>query len=168
MKSPDHSLNDLSTTTRSVHKTCHTVTTRVGSTVTAEIMAIVQLFVEYYKKQGVVPEGQWDEFMEVLKTPLPTTFRINGTGKFATDLRDKLESDFLSNFNKDPIMVCALILGALHLAPHHSVDDAVQQMVAELSNPLLTLLTSPSDCCRAVVTCLLALVCCIDSTATHR
>lgn len=64
-----------------------------------------ELFVEYYKKQGVVPEGQWEEFMEVLKTPLPTTFRINGTGKFATDLRDKLESDFLSNFNKDPIMV---------------------------------------------------------------
>lgn len=66
---------------------------------------MLQLFVEYYKKQGVVPEGQWDEFMEVLKSPLPTTFRINGTGKFATDLRDKLESDFLSNFNKDPIMV---------------------------------------------------------------
>ena len=66
----------------------------------------MQLFVEYYQKQGVVPEGQWEAFMEVLKTPLPTTFRINGKGKFATDLRDKLESDFLSNFNKDPIMVC--------------------------------------------------------------
>ena len=66
---------------------------------------MLQLFVEYYKKQGVVPEGQWDEFMELLKTTLTTTFRINGTGKFATDLRDKLESDFLSNFNKDPIMV---------------------------------------------------------------
>lgn len=70
-----------------------------------QLQKVLQLFVEYYKKQGVVPEGQWDEFMEVLKTPLPTTFRINGTGKFATDLRDKLESDFLSNFNKDPIMV---------------------------------------------------------------
>ena len=80
-------------------------------TLHAEFMAVVQLFVEYYKKQGVVPEGQWEEFMEVLKTPLPTTFRINGTGKFATDLRDKLESDFLSNFNKDPIMVCVTVLG---------------------------------------------------------
>ena len=60
---------------------------------------------EYYKKQGIVPAEEWDEFMEVLRTPLPTTFRINGTGKFATDLRDKLESDFLSNFNQDPIMV---------------------------------------------------------------
>ena len=75
---------------------------RLGSD---QFQTVLQLFVEYYKKQGVVPDGQWDEFMEVLKTPLPTTFRINGTGKFATDLRDKLESDFLSNFNKDPIMV---------------------------------------------------------------
>ena len=82
-------------------------------TLHAEFLAVVQLFVEYYKKQGVVPEGQWDEFMEVLKTPLPTTFRINGTGKFATDLRDKLESDFLSNFNKDPIMVWLLRLAAV-------------------------------------------------------
>ena len=70
------------------------------------LWGLLQLFVEYYKKQGVVPEGEWDHFMEVLRMPLPTTFRINGTGKFATDLRDKLESDFLSNFNQDPIMVC--------------------------------------------------------------
>lgn len=79
-----------------------------------------ELFVEYYKKQGVVPEGQWDEFMEVLKTPLPTTFRINGTGKFATDLRDKLESDFLSNFNKDPIMVAGETLQPPRPLPWYS------------------------------------------------
>ena len=86
-----------------LHITDTTVTTRPFTL--RVVPSVVQLFVEYYKKQGVVPEGQWDEFMEVLKTPLPTTFRINGTGKFAIDLRDKLESDFLSNFNKDPIMV---------------------------------------------------------------
>ncbi|DBA68056.1 TPA: hypothetical protein ACH3X2_014076 [Trebouxia sp. C0005] len=79
-----------------------------------------ELFVEYYKKQGVVPEGQWEEFMEVLKTPLPTTFRINGTGKFATDLRDKLESDFLSNFNKDPIMVAGETLQPPRPLPWYS------------------------------------------------
>ena len=68
-------------------------------------LPVLQLFVEYYQKQKVVPDGQWEDFMSMLKTPLPTTFRINGTGKFATDLRDKFESDFLANFNKDPIMV---------------------------------------------------------------
>lgn len=55
-------------------------------------------FEEYYKQQGIVPEGEWDAFMESLRTPLPTTFRINGSGKFAADLRDQLAQDFLSSF----------------------------------------------------------------------
>ena len=55
-------------------------------------------FEEYYQRQGIVPEGEWDAFMESLRTPLPTTFRINGSGKFAADLRDHLAQDFLSSF----------------------------------------------------------------------
>ena len=101
----------------------------------------MQLFVEYYQKQKVVPEGEWDDFMEVLRTPLPTTFRINGTGKFATDLRDKLESDFLSNFNKDPIMVenkthsspqqcgCASTCNTSYLLKNHDVSIVVQHQL---------------------------------------
>ena len=51
-----------------------------------------------------MPEGEWDAFMEKLRAPLPTTFRINGRGKFAADLRDRLEQDFFSQF-KEPIEV---------------------------------------------------------------
>ena len=51
-----------------------------------------------------MPEGEWDAFMENLRAPLPTTFRINGRGKFAADLRDRLEQDFFSQF-KEPIEV---------------------------------------------------------------
>ncbi len=65
----------------------------------------LQLFVEYYQKQGVVPEGEWDAFMAVLRTQLPTTFRINGMGKFAQDLRDKLETDFLRTFSEGAVKV---------------------------------------------------------------
>ena len=54
--------------------------------------------------QGIVPEGEWDAFMEKLRAPLPTTFRINGRGKFAADLRNRLEQDFFSQF-KEPIEV---------------------------------------------------------------
>ena len=54
--------------------------------------------------QEIVPEGEWDAFMESLRAPLPTTFRINGRGKFAADLRDRLEQDFFSQF-KEPIEV---------------------------------------------------------------
>ena len=38
--------------------------------------------------QGIVPEEEWDAFITQLRTPLPTTFRINGRGKFAADLRN--------------------------------------------------------------------------------
>ena len=34
---------------------------------------------EYYKKQGIVPEGEWDSFMAILKEDLPATFRITGS-----------------------------------------------------------------------------------------
>ena len=50
--------------------------------------------------QGIVPEGEWDAFMETLRKPLPTTFRINGRGRFAADLRDRLQQDFFSQFSE--------------------------------------------------------------------
>ncbi|KAK9844371.1 hypothetical protein WJX74_001555 [Apatococcus lobatus] len=52
-------------------------------------------FEEYYQKQQIVPEGEWDTFLTTLRTALPTTFRINGSGKFAADLRDRLAHNFL-------------------------------------------------------------------------
>ena len=120
----------------------------------------MQLFVEYYQKQGVVPEGQWEEFMEVLKTPLPTTFRINGTGKFATDLRDKLESDFLSNFNKDPIMVCTCLAVCVPSRNETYIPSCSRQ--ASYATVLHISLTcrlqakrfSPPDLCRGTLTSL--------------
>ena len=62
-------------------------------------------FEEYYKYQKIVPEGEWDAFMAALRTPLPTTFRINGTGKFASQLRDKLEFDFCAKLKMAPTEV---------------------------------------------------------------
>lgn len=57
----------------------------------ADIPRTNAAFEAYYKAQKIVPEGEWDAFLESLRTPLPMTFRINGSGKFATDLRDNLE-----------------------------------------------------------------------------
>lgn len=53
-------------------------------------------FQEYYKEQGICPESEWGEFMDVLSKPLPIVFRINGSGKFADALRKRLEQDFFS------------------------------------------------------------------------
>lgn len=64
-----------------------------------------ELFEEYYKAQQICPEEEFEDFLEALRKPLPTTFRINGSGKFADDLRAKLEKDFFSKFNAGPIRV---------------------------------------------------------------
>jgi multisite-specific tRNA:(cytosine-C5)-methyltransferase len=37
------------------------------------------LFESYYKTQAIVPEDQWDAFMDALREPLPTTFRVAGS-----------------------------------------------------------------------------------------
>ncbi|GJN20554.1 hypothetical protein PR202_gb07946 [Eleusine coracana subsp. coracana] len=34
-------------------------------------------FEEYYKEQRIVPEEEWDNYMSMLRKPLPATFRIN-------------------------------------------------------------------------------------------
>jgi multisite-specific tRNA:(cytosine-C5)-methyltransferase len=38
-------------------------------------------FEKYYKESGIVPENEWDDFMECLKAPLPVTFRITSYKK---------------------------------------------------------------------------------------
>lgn len=63
------------------------------------------LFEEYYKAQGIMPEGEWEAFMTAIRRPLPATFRINGNGRFANDLRVKLEADFLSHFTEGAILI---------------------------------------------------------------
>ena len=52
-----------------------------------------------------MPEGEWDAFLTSLRTPLPTSFRINGSGQFAAGLRDHLENDFFSKFGSGPLVV---------------------------------------------------------------
>ena len=40
-------------------------------------------FEKYYKAQNILPESEWDEFMEALRNPLPTTFRVAGSRQYA-------------------------------------------------------------------------------------
>jgi hypothetical protein len=64
-------------------------------------------FEEYYKRQAICPDEEWAEFMDVLQTPLPISFRINGTGKFSDALRRRFETDFfsrISNLSVDGVL----------------------------------------------------------------
>jgi multisite-specific tRNA:(cytosine-C5)-methyltransferase len=36
-------------------------------------------FTAYYQAQGIIPEDEWDMFLDALKQPLPTTFRVAGS-----------------------------------------------------------------------------------------
>lgn len=33
----------------------------------------------YYKAQNVLPEEEWEQFLETMRDPLPTTFRVAGS-----------------------------------------------------------------------------------------
>lgn len=71
----------------------------------AETPTTNEKFVEYYQTQGVMPKEEWDEFMNTLRKPLPTTFRINGNGRNASELLEKLETDFFSRFTQGPLLI---------------------------------------------------------------
>uniref|UniRef100_A0A0E0B478 SAM-dependent MTase RsmB/NOP-type domain-containing protein n=1 Tax=Oryza glumipatula TaxID=40148 RepID=A0A0E0B478_9ORYZ len=51
-------------------------------------------FEDYYKAQQIIPEGEWDDFMNMLRKPLPATFRINASCQFYQDICSQLENDF--------------------------------------------------------------------------
>ncbi|XP_062193834.1 uncharacterized protein LOC133897208 [Phragmites australis] len=51
-------------------------------------------FEEYYKEQQTIPKEEWDDFMSMLRKPLPATFRINASCQFFQDICSQLENDF--------------------------------------------------------------------------
>ncbi|KAL9329660.1 hypothetical protein ACSQ67_004663 [Phaseolus vulgaris] len=55
----------------------------------------------YYKEQGIVDLQQWDQFVAVLRTPLPATFRINSSSQFSDDIRSQLENDFVHSLRDE-------------------------------------------------------------------
>jgi tRNA (cytosine34-C5)-methyltransferase len=54
-----------------------------------------KLFEQYYQGQAIVLPEDWDEFMETLRQPLPSTFRITGFRSHATELLRIIKSDYL-------------------------------------------------------------------------
>ncbi|TPX30335.1 hypothetical protein SmJEL517_g06089 [Synchytrium microbalum] len=56
-------------------------------------------FTQYYKAQGLVPEEEWDVFVESLRTSLPTTFRFI-SGSEAHDTREWMIREYFDIFKK--------------------------------------------------------------------
>lgn len=58
-------------------------------------------FDEYYKDQGIVSQEEWDTFVECLRKPLPSAFRINSSSQFWMDIRSQLENDFAKSLQAE-------------------------------------------------------------------
>ncbi|KAJ4478180.1 S-adenosyl-L-methionine-dependent methyltransferase [Lentinula aciculospora] len=48
-------------------------------------------FFAYYKAQKIVPQEEWEDFLEALRTPLPTTFRVAGSRQIAKSLNQTIK-----------------------------------------------------------------------------
>ncbi|EAU81513.1 tRNA (cytosine-5-)-methyltransferase [Coprinopsis cinerea okayama7 len=48
-------------------------------------------FFAYYKAQKILPEEEWEEFLEAMRRPLPTTFRVAGSRQTAAVLNKTIE-----------------------------------------------------------------------------
>ncbi|KAL8280323.1 hypothetical protein RQP46_007240 [Phenoliferia psychrophenolica] len=54
-----------------------------------------ETFISYYKSQKIVPDGEWDEFIQALHDPLPTTFRITSCRDIAQPLNEMIKRVFV-------------------------------------------------------------------------
>ncbi|KAH9936711.1 S-adenosyl-L-methionine-dependent methyltransferase [Amylocystis lapponica] len=48
-------------------------------------------FEKYYKAQNILSDAEWEDFMESLRSPLPTTFRVAGSRQAARLLNDTIK-----------------------------------------------------------------------------
>lgn len=39
-------------------------------------------FFSYYKAQKIIPEDEWESFLEAIRGHLPTTFRVTGSRQY--------------------------------------------------------------------------------------
>ncbi|XP_017769244.1 PREDICTED: tRNA (cytosine(34)-C(5))-methyltransferase isoform X2 [Nicrophorus vespilloides] len=54
-------------------------------------------FEQYYKTVGICKESEWDEFMQSIKSDLPTTFRITGSKSVAKKMVEVVKGQFLKD-----------------------------------------------------------------------
>ncbi|XP_048751869.2 RNA cytosine C(5)-methyltransferase NSUN2-like isoform X3 [Ostrea edulis] len=71
-----------------------------------------KLFEKYYKELGIVPEEEWDAFMNALKDPLPITFRITSCGGETEELKKLVKTEYIGKLleeksqSEKPKVVC--------------------------------------------------------------
>uniref|UniRef100_A0A8C6WEF2 tRNA (cytosine(34)-C(5))-methyltransferase n=1 Tax=Neogobius melanostomus TaxID=47308 RepID=A0A8C6WEF2_9GOBI len=63
----------------------------------ADIVKENKLFEHYYKEQGLIPEGEFEQFMEAMREPLPATIRITGYKSHAKEILHCLKDKYFKD-----------------------------------------------------------------------
>uniref|UniRef100_A0A7N6ATK1 tRNA (cytosine(34)-C(5))-methyltransferase n=1 Tax=Anabas testudineus TaxID=64144 RepID=A0A7N6ATK1_ANATE len=63
----------------------------------ADIVKENKLFEHYYKEQGLVPEGEFEHFMDAMREPLPATIRITGYKSHAKEILHCLKEKYFKD-----------------------------------------------------------------------
>ncbi|KAM3858634.1 RNA cytosine C(5)-methyltransferase NSUN2 [Diretmus argenteus] len=66
----------------------------------ADIVKENKLFEHYYKELGLVPEGEFEQFMEALREPLPATIRITGYKSHAKEILHCLKEKYFKDIQE--------------------------------------------------------------------
>ncbi|XP_033754150.1 RNA cytosine-C(5)-methyltransferase NSUN2-like isoform X2 [Pecten maximus] len=59
-----------------------------------------ELFEKFYSGVGMVPDGEWDNFIKTLQEPLPVTFRITGFKGQSKELMKIVKGEYLNDLMK--------------------------------------------------------------------
>ncbi|XP_056154296.1 RNA cytosine C(5)-methyltransferase NSUN2 [Lampris incognitus] len=59
-----------------------------------------KLFEKYYKEQGLVPEGEFEQFMDAMREPLPATIRITGYKSHAREILNCLKEKYFKEIQE--------------------------------------------------------------------
>ncbi|CAG8648449.1 8027_t:CDS:10, partial [Cetraspora pellucida] len=94
-------------------------------------------FEAFYKAQNIIPETEWERFMEVNKITLPTSFRITGSRSNAFELRNLMVNVHVPELNKiqfgsdnrseapRPLLWYPDGLGWQHSAPRNTIKKSL-------------------------------------------
>uniref|UniRef100_A0A8B9HG40 tRNA (cytosine(34)-C(5))-methyltransferase n=1 Tax=Astyanax mexicanus TaxID=7994 RepID=A0A8B9HG40_ASTMX len=63
----------------------------------ADIIKENKLFEQYYQELKIVPEGEFEEFMEAMREPLPATIRITGYKSHAKEILHTLKEKYFKD-----------------------------------------------------------------------
>ncbi|XP_059899027.1 RNA cytosine C(5)-methyltransferase NSUN2 isoform X1 [Gadus macrocephalus] len=66
----------------------------------ADIVKENQLFEDYYKELGLVPEGEFEQFMDAMREPLPATIRITGYKSHAKEILHCLKEKYFKEIQE--------------------------------------------------------------------